>query len=310
MENENNEHQQLTTRERMVYFGLIPLVFTLALVSFGALLVKQGESKDFSTAAVGAVKSAGELIKSGYDWAVKKPDPPANTAGQPGEGAAGKAAAGTAAAGNGAAQPAATAAGTASSAPGGGGSAAPSVTASGATAAQGAGNAADGAAQFKQKTDEIAGEFSKMQPSQAAAIVAEMSTKDAVFTMIGMKTQQRSNILAKMDPKQAAALAQALKDFPPDSTASATDVQERLNKLPASQKSVDDLVKTYGQMPTHSAALLIMDLMNTNQSKAIGIMKALDSNARAQILSDMSNAKTNPDGLKYATTIASKLLNE
>lgn len=298
MENEDNKRQQLTSKERILYFGLIPLMFTLALMTFAALLIRQGHSKDFSSATVGVVKSAGALIKKGYDWAVTKPSPPAVTASQ---------------AGNTSSAAVPNAGGGTSTSSGGSGTkpnpaASSAAAAASATPSSGPDAATDTAMQFKKKTDEIAAEFSKMQPAQAASIIATMSTKDAVFAMIGMKTQQRANILTKMDPKQAADLSQALKDFPPDNTVNAAEVQGQLNKLPAAQKAVADLIKTYSQMPAHSAAILLMDLMKTNEPKAISIMKGLDTNIRAQILSDMSNAKTNPDGLKYATMITNKLL--
>lgn len=100
-----------------------------------------------------------------------------------------------------------------------------------------------------------------------------------------------------------------MADFPPDSTADPASVQKQLDLLPSTQKPVDDLVKTYSQMPASSAALLLSELMKADQNKAVSIFfAAMDASSRSQILAAMSNTKTNPDGIKYATTITQQLL--
>ncbi|MCZ8515395.1 hypothetical protein O9H85_23880 [Paenibacillus filicis] len=307
METPDNSLKEITNRQRLTYFVVIPVLFTTALLGVGTAIIQQGKGKSFSdsiiavgTKAAGAAKGITSLMHS------KSPAPaataPSANAQQP------------AASTNPAPSAAATSAGTptagkptAGKPTAGTPSAATSSAAMPDPSSVSGSTTDDAGAKFKMRTDEVAAEFSKMKPAQASQIISNMSSKEAVFAMLGMNTQQRSDILANMDPKQAADLSNLLAKFPPSKSYDPA-AEQQLQNLPEVQKQMDDLVKTYSQLPANSAALLITELMKTNSAQAVNVMAQMDNVTRAQILSAMSNTKTNPDGLKYATAITERLL--
>jgi flagellar motility protein MotE (MotC chaperone) len=307
----NEESQTLSGKARFFYLILLPLIFTLALIGTGVMIIHQGKSDNFASALLQAGKSAISAGKQVTGLAIgqkSNPSVPTGTTGTPSPSNVPNT--------NGQ-QPAATSvpAGTAS---GQGSNAAaqanqqqganPSNQPVGVNAAGASPDPLVSSADLKQKTQEMASEYSKMPPSKAASIISNMSVKDSIFTMVGMKTQQRSDILMKMDPVQAAKLSTTLEHFPPSSTMDTTALQQQLDSLPSTPVPLDEAVKTYNQIPDKSAAVLIGELMKTDETQAIRIMSSIDANKRAQILSAMISNKTDPNGIKAATTLSAKLL--
>jgi flagellar motility protein MotE (MotC chaperone) len=315
------EFVPLSGGERMLYFGLIPLLFTTLLVGIGIYIINQGKGETFA----GVLTKAGENVLQAGKSMISKKQAASAVAGTAtggsavgaGVGAAGATAGGApvgagstnaASAATTTATPsttgtatttgAATTTGTPTTAGAQSGTAVPTATGI-PTAAQGS--------DLKQQTDAAASEFTAMSAAQAATILDNMTLKDEVYNMLGMKPQQRATILAKMEPKKAAAVSKALKDFPPVSSDNAADVQKKLDSLPDNPQSVDELVKTYSQMPATSAASLITELMKTNAKEAVSIMANLDAGTRASILTAMSSSK-DPASLKSATAISQMLL--
>ncbi|MFD0698977.1 hypothetical protein ACFQZT_33420 [Paenibacillus sp. GCM10027628] len=290
------ESMQLSGTARLLYFGLIPLLFTTLMVGTGVYMINHGKGETFA----GLLTHAGEsVLKAGKSVITKKPATPAPAA-------AGTASSGSTSTGAGSAGPAnATAAGTTAATPGGTNtaSAQPGSTAPAFNGIPASAPAED----LKQQTDAAASQYAAMTAAQAAGILDNMTLKDEVFNMLGMKPPQRANILAKMDPKKAAAVSLALKDFQPVSSDNAADVQKKLDSLPGNPQPVDELAKTYSQMPAASAASLITELMNTDAKEAVSIMASLDAGTRAGILAAMSSSK-DPAGLKAATAVSQLLL--
>jgi flagellar motility protein MotE (MotC chaperone) len=297
------ETEGITNKQRIAYFVVVPLIFTSLLVGVGAVIVQQGKSATFSESLVKAGKSVVTNTESAVSSVTSSKKPASDTS-----------AAGAANSGNNAAAdpniPSSNASGAAATDPS---KVSPSATApisSPSTLKPAPVTPPPPTAdeQFKQKVDEVATEFSKMTPKQASAIISSMSTKDAVFTMVGMKATQRAGILSTMDPKQASIISKSLKDFPPDNKESADKVEAQLSGLPDTQQASEELIKTYNQMPAHSAALLITEVMKSNQKKAISITFGMDTAARAQMMSDLVSAtKTNPEGVSTATIISENM---
>jgi flagellar motility protein MotE (MotC chaperone) len=306
----NEESKTLSGRARFFYLILLPLIFTVVLIGTGVMIIHQGKSNNFASALLQAGKSAVSAGKhvTGLAFGQKSNlAVPAGSTGTPSPSNAPNT--------NGQ-QPAATSVPTETV--GQGSNVAGQANQQQGTnplnqpvGVNGTGASPDpfaSSADLKQKTQEMASEYSKMQPSKAASIISNMSVKDSVLTMVGMKTQQRSDILAKMDPVQAAKLSKTLEHFPPSSMTDTTALQKQLDSLPSKPLPLDEVVKTYNQMPDKTAAVLIEELMKTDEKQAISIMTNIDANKRAQILSTMSSNKTDPSGIKAATTLSAKLL--
>jgi flagellar motility protein MotE (MotC chaperone) len=163
-------------------------------------------------------------------------------------------------------------------------------------------------AELNKKSNEIAQEYSTMQPNQAANIISNMSLQDADFTLSAMKPQQRAAILAKMDSKKAADITSSLKDFTITQDNQIKNLQDKLQKLTDNKQTLDEIVKTYSQMPAPNAAKLISQIMKTDQKKAILLMSQMDTATRAQIISALSTDKTNPDGVNQAALLMKSLM--
>ncbi|UUZ95530.1 hypothetical protein LJK87_14420 [Paenibacillus sp. P25] len=294
---ENNEvlqdHAGISTKQRMIYFVIIPVLFTLLLLMLFTLLLQQGKGKSFSDAILGAGKAAASGAASAVSHAAQLASKPAEPQAPASSSSSAPAAGPSQAAKSGSAA--------------GGGSASAGDTAGTASSAAQQDQPA-GPSEFKLKTDEMATQFAKMPPAQASGIISNMSLRDAVFSMIGMKVQRRSDILAKTDPKKAAEIAKALADFPPGDYNDSASAEKKLDSLPSAPSAMDDLVKTYSQMPASSAAILVIELMKTDANKAAGVVAAMDAGTRAQILSSMTDTKANPEGLKYAAALTQRSL--
>lgn len=297
------ENEDISNKQRIAYFVVVPLIFTSLLVGVGAVIVQQGKSATFTESLVKAGKSVVTSTESAVSSVTssKKPAPDTSVAG-------------AANSGNNAAAdpniPSSNASGAVATDPSKVSFSATAPISSSATLKQAPITPPSPTAdeQFKQKVDEVATEFSKMTPTQASAIISSMSTKDAVFTMVGMKATQRAGILSTMDPKQASIISKVLKDFPPDNKESAGKVEAQLSGLPDTQQASDELIKTYNQMPAHSAALLITEVMKSNQKKALSITFGMDTAARAQMMSDLVSAtQTNPEGVSTAAIISENM---
>jgi flagellar motility protein MotE (MotC chaperone) len=300
---ENSEHSpSLSARERFLYLVIVPILFTAALIGTGLLIIHQGKSDSFASAISQAGKSVISQGKSLTQFVFGKTASPAVPAG----------AAQSSSNPNGQPTTAQPQQSTDASQQTGTGGQGPSATGQAVNAQQGSG-ASTSASQaapgvdLKQQTQELASEYAKMSASKAAAIISNMSVKDIILTMVAMKTQQRSDILAKMDPKQAAVVSKTLENFPPSSLNDTAALQQQLDLLPGTQLALDEVVKTYNQMPDKNAALLLTELMKSDQKKAISIMSNLDFNKRASILTTMSSSK-DPSSIQYATMISKLLL--
>ncbi|CAM2871075.1 hypothetical protein PASE110613_05225 [Paenibacillus sediminis] len=159
-----------------------------------------------------------------------------------------------------------------------------------------------------KEAKDIANAYASMSPSKAASILDNLSIDEVVYAMTEMSSDERSNIWSKMDPAKAADLSLLLK---PRSTVTDNEVaqlQQKVNvivKNKLKNQSIDELLNTYSKMPPVQAAKLIDRLMNLNSTKTLSMLKKMDPNLRAQILTAMSS---DPNMISTATTISQYLL--
>jgi flagellar motility protein MotE (MotC chaperone) len=319
--------------QKVLYFAVIPLIFTAMLAGAGAVVIQQGKGKSFTDTVLQVGKVAASGTKTAVDSMTKgkKSDAAGNSGSSSGANASSNGGsssekqpavatddAQSSVNGPGAAANNSGSNGTSGANAGGqqsgtqtGASAAMTQTAAGTAMNSAAAGQSSGSAEFKQKLDAVAAEYSKIAPKQAGAIIATMSPQDAAFTVLGMKPQQRVAILATMDPKKAAEITKSLKNIPPDSPDNADRIQSQLSALPDTQVQLpanDEFLKTFNQIPAHSAALIITELMKTDPKKALKIVSGMETATRAAMLSDLVTAvKTNPDGVQAATSISNSL---
>lgn len=146
----------------------------------------------------------------------------------------------------------------------------------------------------------IAKTYANMPPSKAAAALAQLSDLEIVYAMTEMSTEQRALIWSKMDPDRVADLSVQMKP-----RNSATDhelalIQRQIKKQNSNiaNQSVKELVHTFSKMSSPSAARLIQKLFQTDSAKTIDVLKKMDVNTRASILTVMSGDSVMMDTAK------------
>lgn len=133
--------------------------------------------------------------------------------------------------------------------------------------------------------------YNSMSPKNAAAILENLTIQEAVTVLSTMKPEQRAVLLAKMDPKKAADISILLKDTTVNKDDDIAALQQRVQVLTKAlsetrqdSTSVDNLVKSFSQMPSDRAAEILTSLMNTNQKRAISILAGMANDKRALVL--------------------------
>jgi flagellar motility protein MotE (MotC chaperone) len=162
---------------------------------------------------------------------------------------------------------------------------------------------------LKQATD-AAAVYTSLKPNVAAPILESLPLEEAVYDMTEMSSADRAKIFASLTPQKAADITSLLKSPGSVTDSDLADMQQKvktINDLIIKNQSADELAKTYAIMPPKNSAKLIVEILKTNPEKAYLIMKKIDVNSRAQILSTMS---ADPTMVSSATKISNNLLNQ
>ncbi|QOS80655.1 hypothetical protein JNUCC31_07085 [Paenibacillus sp. JNUCC31] len=147
---------------------------------------------------------------------------------------------------------------------------------------------------------DVAKTYAGMPPSKAAAALAQLTDLEIVYAMTEMSPEQRALIWSKMDPDRVAGLSMQMK---PRSVVTDHDlalIQRKINKQNSNiaSQSVKKLVQTFSKMSSPSAALLIQKLFQADSAKTIDVLKKMDVNTRASILTVMSSNSVMMDTAK------------
>ncbi|WP_339845674.1 hypothetical protein MKY42_25365 [Paenibacillus sp. FSL W7-1088] len=137
---------------------------------------------------------------------------------------------------------------------------------------------------------DIARTYADMPPSKAAAALAPLTDLEIVYAMTEMSTEQRAKIWSKMDPDRVGILSVQMKPRSVVTDHELALIQRKINKQNSdiASQSVQELVHTFSKMPSPRAAKLIQKLFQTDTVKTIDILKKMDVNTRASILTVMS----------------------
>lgn len=148
--------------------------------------------------------------------------------------------------------------------------------------------------EYTNQIQQLASLYAKMTPSKSAPIMENLTTSELVLVLSMMKTDERVKVLEKMDPKKAADASILLKDQTSVKDREMAALQDRVKQLSKpdaneTQKiSKDDLGATFSNMTPKSAAIVLLELQNTNPEKVISILSSMDSAGRSKVLTAIS----------------------
>lgn len=149
--------------------------------------------------------------------------------------------------------------------------------------------------EYTAQIQQLASMYAKMSPTKSAPIMENLTTKEQVLILSMMKTDDRVKVLEKMDPKKAADASILLKDQAAVKDTEIAALQERLKQAATpdtkqSQKlSKDDLGATFSNMTPKNAAIVLMEMQNSNPDKVLSILSSMDSAGRSRIIAAISD---------------------
>jgi len=151
----------------------------------------------------------------------------------------------------------------------------------------------------EEEIAELAKVYANMNPKNAAGIIASLDATEALLILSQMSVDTKSAILEKMDLQTAAELSILLKDqkYSKDQDIQALQARisqlvEDLDEIKRSQTNSVDyqlLAATYSEMEPRKAAESLLEIYNTDKTKAQNILAAMSSAARAELLNQMSS---------------------
>lgn len=148
--------------------------------------------------------------------------------------------------------------------------------------------------EYGVQIQQLASLYAKMSPSKSAPIMENLTIAEMVLVLNSMKTDDRVKILEKMDAKKAAEASILLKDQTTAKDQQIAALQQRL-KLTATpdpksttKLTKDDLGTTFSSMTPKSAAIVLMEMQNSNPDKVISILSSMESAGRSKIITAIS----------------------
>jgi flagellar motility protein MotE (MotC chaperone) len=162
---------------------------------------------------------------------------------------------------------------------------------------------------YQARISSLADMYGKMTPSKAAPILESMTLDESALVVGSMSDTIRGRVLERMTPKKAADITMKLKDADTVDSRESAALQSRIKELElkagegSSNLDTAELNKTFSAMKPANAAVLLLQLAGTNQSKALRILGVLDDTARSGILSAMSDTDK-----KTTAALVSKLM--
>lgn len=152
-------------------------------------------------------------------------------------------------------------------------------------------------ADYDALVQETAKMYADMMPSKAAAILQNLTLEEQVLILSSMKADKRVKILEKMDPAKAADVSILIKDAKPSRDLQIAALQSRLDLQGGSKdsdktKTPDShelLGETLSTMTPDSAALLLAELHKSSPAMVTKVLIAMDVKHRSDILSALTN---------------------
>ncbi len=147
---------------------------------------------------------------------------------------------------------------------------------------------------YVQRIQELANTYGKMSPSKAAPIIENLTMPEIVLVLDQMKQTEQVRILEKMNPQTAAEASILLKDVVKveDQAIEALQARLALNVEPEEPAPTGltqaELAQTVAGMDAETAAVVLLEMLPANESKVVEILRAVNVQARSQILTSIA----------------------
>lgn len=145
----------------------------------------------------------------------------------------------------------------------------------------------------KDEVQQVAALYANMSASKATAILDNQPLDEAAFTISALDEDQQSAILGSFsDPKKAAQITSLMKEIALNQDEDPVSLKKHIHDLAQKQQasSPSTLVETISAMPPAQSAGIIENLMVTDATEAIYIMKNLNANIRSQVLTEITKS--------------------
>jgi len=162
----------------------------------------------------------------------------------------------------------------------------------------------------ENKMKELSKLFATMTASKAAAVLDQLSLEEGVLVLAGMKAEEQAALLGKLPPKKAADLSMLLKDTALSENDDIAALQQRVLALTGALAQVEktrndlrEMVSSFTSMNPSSVAEILLNMMKTDEEKAIAIIAQMSGAQRGLVLEQINLKDQN-----MAARITSKLL--
>lgn len=144
--------------------------------------------------------------------------------------------------------------------------------------------------QSKVEMKQVADIYANMSASKAAAIFEAMPLEDAALTIRMLDQEHQSSIIGGIkDPKKAAEITMLLKEIASISETESLTFEQQVHELALQHENpTETLSETIAGMPPAQSAVIIQSMMGTNSIIAMDILKKISTNSRAQILTEIT----------------------
>jgi flagellar motility protein MotE (MotC chaperone) len=146
--------------------------------------------------------------------------------------------------------------------------------------------------EYLLRIQKLAGVYAEMTPSKAAPILENLTLNEQVLVLNEMKQENQIKVLEKMNPQKAAEASILLKDQVLVKDAQIAALQERLAIHNDEQTSTilthNELALTFSNMTPVNAANVLMQMLKTNETMVIEILRSMDVQSRSAVISSIA----------------------
>lgn len=148
--------------------------------------------------------------------------------------------------------------------------------------------------EYLNSVRQLANMYANMTPSRAADIIQNLTLHEQVLVLNEMASADQIRILEKMNPVAAAEASILLKDLIVVKDVQIAALQERLaihseEEEAAATLSNEELALTFASMTPSNAATVLVEMLQINEEKVIGILRAMEVQTRSRILNAIAD---------------------
>ena len=149
----------------------------------------------------------------------------------------------------------------------------------------------------QQQLAQLAELYGTMSTSKAVAMIEALSLNEQLQLLGAMPIDQQGQILQKMKPDEAAKLSFLLKEQVPNKDLDIRVLQDQIaqlqnevSKLQANSVPLQDWAATFAAMPAKNAADILTNLYSSNAPRVLALMKQFNPGLRSAVLAQMDPA--------------------